>query len=322
GKEQFVHVRVVADERRRDGFGEAVVRRVRIFNREQIRPGEYAPATWELWEEQDKADAESERWARIVEPQPMSIGIIPLVAFVSGRREGTSWTISPPLKDAAELQVELFHQESALKNIDTLSGFPMLAGNGVHPPTTKTGEIAELATSPHTVLFAPPGPSGSGGTWSFIEPAGSSAQNLADRVKTTSAEIRELGRTPLTAQSGNVTVINSAVAAQKGNSAIQAWALMLVNTLENALEITGKWMRLEGYSPAVEIDTEFDLGIGLDDGFDKLLAMRQGGDISRDTLIAEAKRRGILEPGFDAETDLDQITNDLLDGGSATGLMP
>jgi hypothetical protein len=309
GKEQFVHARIHEPTRDRSGYGESTANRVRVMNREPLDGGGYAPATYEVFEEQQDRDGNSE-WVSVEGPAPISIGIIPLVPFIAGRRMGRSWRFHPPMQDAAFLQIEHFQQESALKHAKALTAFPMLAGNGVSPPIGENGKPAPVAVGPASVLFAPPNLNGSStGSWSFIEPSATSLRFLADDIKETGQALRELGRQPLTAQSGNLTVVTTAFAAQKGNAAIQAWALNLKDALENAFLITGLWLR-ETFEVEVKINTDFDLGMGDDDTFQHVLAMGTGDYplISREATISEAKRRNILSPEYDGDADLAMIT--------------
>ena len=302
GREQFIHARIHEPITERDGYGEKTVNRVRVLNREPLEGGGYGPATFEVFEEQKDGRTGRTEWVSI-EAGAISIGVIPLVPFITGRRIGGSWRLLPPMRDAAYLQIEHYQQESALKHIKSLTAFPMLAGNGVAPPMGDDGKPVAVPVGPQAVLYAPPGDSGAG-SWAFIEPGAASLKFLADDIAATARELRELGRQPLTAQSGNLTVITTAFAAQKGNSAIQAWALNLKDALEQAFVFTGMWLK-EQHSVEVHIDTEFDLGMGDDDTFAHVLAMRTGEEpmISRAAAIAEAKRRSILSPDYDPDAD-------------------
>lgn len=303
GKEQFIHARIHEPSSERAGYGEKTYNRVRVLNREPLDGGGYGPATYEVFEER-KDDKGAIEWVSTEGPAPISIGIIPLVPFISGRRMGQSWRFHPPMQDAAFLQVEHFQQESGLKHAKALTAFPMLAGNGVSPPIGDNGKPVTVAVGPGSVLFAPPSEKGSA-SWSFVEPSATSLRFLADDIKETGQALRELGRQPLTAQSGNLTVVTTAFAAQKGNAAIQAWALNLKDALENALLLTGMWLK-EAFEPEVLIDTDFDLGMGDDDTFEHVLKMSEGDYpiISREATISEAKRRNILSPEYDGEGDL------------------
>lgn len=316
GREQFVHVRLKEVSTSRtglNGWGEKTNKRVRIFNREPLGDGAYGPPTWELWELQEGKTG-SEEWVRIAEPQTMTLPEIPLVPFVTGRRKGSGWCVQPPMKDAADLQIELFQQESGLKNIKELVAFPMLTGNGVSPEIGDDGQAKPIQTGPHAVLYAPQeGSAGAAGFWTFIEPGAQSLEFLLKDIEATKRELRELGRQPLTAQSGNLTVVTTAFAAQKGNSAIQAWALNLKIALEQVFYFTGLWMKDTDPTAEVKIDTDFDLGFGDDDSFKHVVALRTAGDISREAELSEAKRRGILAAEYDADEDLEKINLDLED---------
>lgn len=302
GKEEFTHVRFLEPETTRDGWDEDTAERVRVLTRDALEGGGYAPARFEVWEKK-KQTAKGEEW-ELIEEGPISIGVIPLVPFITGRRKGMSWQFDPPMRDAADLQIEHYQQESALKHIKNLTAFPMLAGNGVTPQMGADNKPVRVPVGPHAVLYAPPTQEGARGAWEFIEPSAESLRFLADDIQNTARELRELGRQPLTAQSGNLTVVTTAVAAEKGNAAIQAWALNLKDALENALVFTAMWLK-SAAQPEVIVFTDFSLGYGDDDSFAHVLAMGTGDApvISRDAMIHEAKRRDILDADYDADAD-------------------
>ena len=312
-REEFVHVRLLEPEIEREGFGENAKSRVRILNRESLDGGGYGPATYEVVEEREGKDGKKE-WVSIEGPAPISIGIIPLVPFLTGRRIGTSWKLQPPMRDAADLQVEHYQQESALKYAKEMTSFPMLAGNGVTPAVGKDGKPQAVPVGPHAVLYAPMSSDGKHGVWQFIEPDATSLKFLAEDIKETARELRELGRQPLTAQSGNLTVVTTAFAAEKGNAAIQAWVLNLKDALENALRFTSMWLKKEESATEVMVDTDFDLGWGVEDTFGHVMVMKNTGTISRRAAITEAKRRSILSADYDAEEDEEFIEADLMPG--------
>lgn len=309
GTEQIIHARILETDTIREGFQEVARQRVRVLNREPLGGGQYAQPTVQLWELKVNAGG-LEEWMPLSEPIVLTVPIITLVPFICGRRKGTSWRIDPPMKNAAELQIEHFQQESGLKYARNLTAFPMLAGNGVSPPLDGKGQPAVLKVGPKSVLYAPPSGDGSHGTWSFIEPNASSLQFLASEVKETAKELREIGRQPLTAQSGNLTVVTTAFAAEKGNSAISAWVFLLKDALELALYYTSLWLGSTDEAKVV-IDTDFDLSIGEDDGFKELIDLRKNGDLSRDTLWAEAQRRGRLSSNFDPDEEEERLLEEM-----------
>jgi hypothetical protein len=307
GKEEFVHARFLETSVQRDGFAEVSKDRIRVLDREDLGNGRYGLATWTLYERQKGRDGK-ENWVVIQGPTALTVGFIPLVPFVTGKRQGSSWRVRPPMKDAADLQVDLYQQENGLKNAKTLTAFPMLAADGVDPPIGDDGNLAHLEVGPSTVLFGGAG-EGGGGSWKYVEPAATSLRFLADDIKDCIQQLRELGRQPLTAQSGNLTRITTAVAAEKANSAVQAWALNLQDALELAFLYTAAWLRITTPSVQVDINVDFDLSYGEDDTFGQVLLMGVGDAplISREAVLHEAKRRGILDKAFDPDADLEKL---------------
>lgn len=313
GVEIFTHARIKEDVMRRDGYGETTKKRVRVLNREPILDTDgnavaYQPATWTLFEEQSVENSPEKVWVPI-ENGDVTIGVIPLVPFTTGRRVGSGWTLAPSMQDCVDLQIELYQQESGLKNIKEATAFPMLSGDGVAPAMGPDNRPLPQAIGPKSVLYAPPREQGAVGKWNFIEPAATSLQFLAADIKETIQQLRELGRQPLTAQTGNLTVVTTAFAAQKGNSAIQAWALNLKDALETAFAITAKWLE-ETQEAEVHIDTDFDVGLNDDKDRDTLVAMRAAGDLSQRTLWAEMRRRAILSPDFEADDEEEALLNE------------
>lgn len=245
---------------------------------------------------------------------PVTIGVIPLVPFATGRRDGRTFRYFPAMRDAADLQVELYQAESGLKFAKILAAYPMLTGNGVKPEKDAQGQPIKLKVGPGRVLYAPPDGNGNIGSWAYIEPSASSLTFLANDIKETIQQLRELGRQPLTAQSGNLTVITAAAAAGKAKSAVGAWALALKDALENALVITCMFLAIRDgeYSPQVNVYTEFDQWTEGKD-LDALASARTSKDISQETYHSELKRRGVLSPEFDHDIERERLLAELPD---------
>lgn len=240
----------------------------------------------------------------------LAIDTIPFVPIITGRRNGRTWAFDPAMLDAADLQVDLYQQESALKYIGQLAGYPMLAGNGIKPPKDAKGNPEKLAVGPGRVLYSPADGNGNVGSWAYVEPGAQSMTFLASNIEATKQDLRELGRQPLTAQSGNLTVITTAVAAGKARTAVGAWALGLKDALENAFVITAKYLAIK-YDPVVDVFTDFDEFI---DGKDSetIIAAVNGKVISRKTARFELKRRNILSADFNEEAEQKELLKDIV----------
>lgn len=318
GREQVIHARLKEARKERDGFREETIEQIRVLDREKLDGGAYGPPTWSLWEKRKDEVTKRIDWVEVVPPTPYPIDEIPLVPFITGRRLG-GWCVNPPLRDVAELQIELYQQESGFKNVRELIGFPMLAGQGVTPPKTADGKPEPIMVGPRAVLYAPMSADGQAGAWEIIGPPAESMRVLMAEIEETKKELRELGRQPLTANSGNLTVVTTAFAAAKGNSAIQAWAIMCKMTIEELFRVSGLWFRTALAAPDVMIDTDFDTGPGDDDSFAHVFGLYTAGVISRSALIQEAKRRGILSEDYEEDEDAVAVLAAMADEGEEEG---
>lgn len=271
---------------------------VRIFERD-----DQGLVKWQLWDVSGD-DAVSRDLGEL------SIDIIPLIPFITGRRDGRGWNFYPAMQDAADLQITLYQNESALEYIKTLACYPMLAANGMKPAKDASGNPEKVAIGPARVLYGVPDGAGNHGEWRFIEPSANSMEFLQKNIDKTKQDLRELGRQPLTALSTQLTTVTTSIAAGKARSAVTAWALGLKDTLENALLISMKWQGID-YAPEVNVYTGFDNV--MDDGSDleALQTMRERGDLSQETFWFEMKRRKVLSPEFKADEEVSRILNEI-----------
>jgi hypothetical protein len=289
--------------------------KVRIF--ERVETGE---VTWRLYVKSDQPSLDGKTQFILEDEGNITIGVIPFVPFITGRRDGRSWRFFPAMRDAADLQIELYQQESGLKFAKTLTAYPMLAGNGITPPMEADGvTVKKIAVGPSRVLYAPPHASGTVGSWAYVEPNAQSLTFLAKDVEETIKQLRELGRQPLVATMG-ITVVQAGMAAGKAKSAVKAWGLGLKDALENALVITCLWMAISEvtYDPTVAVYLEFDEFLEGKD-LDALQAARAGKDISQLTYWEELKRRAVLSPEFDAGVEEQRLLDELPGDGEDTG---
>ena len=243
----------------------------------------------------------------------ISIGVIPLVPFITGRRDGRSWKVFPALQDAADLQVELYQQESGLKYAKVLTAYPMLAANGISPPKEADGKtVKKVSVGPNRILWSGMDTAtGRLGSWGYVEPSAMSLEFLAKDITSTIQNLRELGRQPLTASSSNITVITAAVAAGKAKSAVKAWAYALKDALEQALRMTAMFMGIrDQYDPVVHVFVDFDDWMEGED-IDALLTLSDKGKISDETLWEEMSRRGVFSTNFTATRERARLLGEL-----------
>jgi hypothetical protein len=284
--------------------------RVRVFERSDDNV-----VTWKLYRTVPTAQTIDD-YAIIEKEGTLSIKVIPLVPFITGRRDGNSWYFFPPMADAADLQVTLYQNETGLEYIKTLACYPMLAANGLKPPMSEDGKtVKKVSVGPMQVLYAPMDGNGKNGEWKFIEPTANSMEFLQKNIDKTKQDLRELGRQPLTALSSQLTTVTTSIAAGKGRSAVSAWALTLKDSLENALKISLMYMGNVDYDPEVNVYTGFDNVDGTDADIQELGSARERGDISRETYWGELKRRKVLSPEFNSVEEAKRLLSEVPSDG-------
>jgi hypothetical protein len=295
-------------------------KRVRVFKRDlRVTTGS---VTWELWEEQEVKDRSFEKeWVKI-DGDVLGIERIPLVPFITGMRQGASWVITPPLRDAIDLQIELYLAESGVKHLKNMSAYPMLSAAGVKAPKSADNKVEATVIGPMRVLYAEPDGTGQHGEWKFIEPSGESLRLLIQDCKEIEGSLRELMRQPLTVNSENLTVITTSVAAGKTKTLVGAWRLLLMDMLNEAFILTGKWMGME-FDSDVFVFKDFDEFLESKD-LPELAHVRDRGDISQRTYWKELVRRGLLSSDFNADKEeaalLAEVPPDPLTNGEDNAL--
>jgi hypothetical protein len=347
GEEVLLHVRFYEPAISRDGYGETVKERYRIFNRDIFTDDEgmeqAKPATWQVVEKQTD-DNGRVTWVEI-DAGEVSIKIIPMVPFIIGKRIGNGWAVEAPLAKLTDMQVDAFRQESNLRNVELLTCFPMLTANGVAQPMEVSpvpgapAKPAKIKVGPRAVLFAPQMPGGgSPGSWAYIEPSSESVNGLQARLEKKWDSMREIGMQPLAEAS--ITVITSANISVKAKSALQAYTLRLEDAFEQAFVVTALWLgKSAADAPGVDIYKDFGIEQQSDTAVNALIETNKNKELSGETLRAELRRRNILSDNFDekeeekrmdeeaanaveegdGEDDIDPVTGKALDAANDTG---
>lgn len=316
GQEKIVHARIREIFKVRDEWNEVTVERIRVLNRQPILDANenivgYEDATYQIWERKD-----NQAWG-IIQEGDIFIKEIALVPLIIGTRE-TGWLITADMTDCADLQLEYYEQENGLKNVKTLTAYPMLSASGVDPEIDpKTKRPVQVPVGPRAILYGGSPKPGStvGGDWKWIEFAGTSVNFLKEDLKELAKEIRELGRQPLTASSSNITKETSAFASAKGKSAIRRWAGSLKDAMENVLMYMAMWESVVA-EPEVTLNLDdIDEADG-DTGMSTVDVMYEKQVISKKTYREEAMRRNILSDNFDPDKEDEQIESEVPDDPS------
>lgn len=315
--EIITHARIIEDQMMLDGYLEVLVERVRVMEREVVgrdeagKPNAWGGASFKLWEKiMPPAGGQGPEVWKVVDEGIYTIGVIPLIPFITGERKTGSYEVIPPLRTLANLQVQEYNEESNLQNILDLTGFPMYACIGVAPPDEP------LVVGPRSVIWIPPPAQGPQGDFKAVEPAGTSIKIVFDKLMNTRTEMRDLGMQPLT--QSNLTVITTGQVAVKANSQAMAWVIRFIDALEQCWQLTADWLGDATFEPEVLVNKDFNAAMDDGTGFKAVTEMRKLKDISAEAHVNAAIRYGYLPDDFDFEADQEMVAKEAEDAMANT----
>lgn len=292
GEEVLTHVRIREMIVERVGFTSVTKQRIRVLE----------PGSVTLYELQSTR-RNKEKWV-IVDSYFTGIDFIPLVTFYS-EREGLMLSKSP-LLDLAHLNVEHFQSKSDQRAILTVTRFPMLALSG------GTDDEGELTVGPHKWLFTPDPQ----GKFYYVEHTGAAIEAGRQDLIDLEEQMALYGAQFLKKRPGSETATARAIDSADATSPLQDVTMQFIEAVNLALFYTALWLRLDD-GGKIEISTEFGMDSGVLGEIQLLAEMRRNRDISRNTVLSEARRRGILAETFDADSDAEFLESEALLLGDA-----
>lgn len=273
-----IHARIREVLTERDGFSEKTITQVRVLE----------PGIWQVWRANDK-----DEWS-IHEQGTTSLTYVPLVIWFTGERKGDH-EVKPPLKDLADLQMELYRALSREDEVLNFAGYPMLSGNGFHKPSEP------IVVGPRSVLYAPGG-EGVNTSWSFIQPDPANLAEIRAKIAAIQSDMHRLGMMPMVQKAGGISATATAVDTAKAHSVLQMWAITLKDALEQAFVIAEDY---RGRESKVEVQafTDFTADPFAQAPLTALREARKSGDISRRTYWQGLRRFDVLPADFDADQE-------------------
>ncbi len=286
GQEVLTHVRILETNVEQVGFAEEVIERIRVLE----------PGLFQIWEKQFlNTRSKKFKWV-IIEQGETGLDEIPLVTFYadrSGLMEG-----KPPLEDLAHLNIRHWQSTSDQINILTVSRFPMLAVSGA---TDQTGDT--MVIGPKQLL----GTKDANGRFYYVEHSGKAITAGREDLADLEEQMASYGAEFLKRKSGSQTATGRALDSSEAMSPLQDMVIRFTESMGDALNITAKWLNIEGGGGTVDIATDFSIS-GQDDAELKILfAARKNGDISRIDFLNELKVRAILSDDFDVTENITRL---------------
>jgi hypothetical protein len=286
GQPALTQIRIKDDQEEEDGeFGEVLKQRIRVIEPSQFR----------VFELQD------DEWA-LVDAGPMTLGKIPLATFY-GQREGFLLA-EPPLEELAWMNAAHWQSNSDQRQILHIARVPILFGAGLDGKK-------EYTIGSDYMIDAP-----LGSELKYVEHSGAAIASGRQDLVDIEERMRIMGVEPLMPKTGNVTATAKAIDSAAAHSQLQAMTIGLGDAIEQAFDFMADWANL-GEGGSVKVNDDFGLAFQDQVDLDTLIKARQAGDISRETLWAEMKRRNVLMDDFSPEEETERLE----DEGPALGLI-
>lgn len=305
GREVLDHVRIAESELVRDGWGEALVQRIRVLEL----------GTVEIWELKTSGK-DKDKWVS-VDSWETDLDYIPLVTFYTDR-QGLGLA-KPPLQDLAYMNVRHWQLEADLNNIVSVACFPMLAMSGVDSNETG-GEGGLMKLGPNQIL-ATRAPEGK---FYYVEHTGTAISTGMKQLGHTEEQMSAYGAQFLREKPGDLKATVRALDSAESLSQLQAITLTFRDAVETVLRIMGDWADVKEEA-SVDMSVDFGLNDPDESGWQAIEGARKRREISRSALLTEMQRRGWMADDYDADADkelLEAEAQDALDAAAKMDLDP
>jgi hypothetical protein len=271
---------------------------------EQIRVIE--PGTWQTFRKPD--DASKGDWV-LHKNGTNSLSKITIVPFYTERTG--FMTFKPPLEKLADTNVAHWQSQSDQRNILHVARVPILfmAGFESDDKIAIGASEAVRTTNPNAKM-------------EYVEHTGQAISAGDKDLDNLERQMEAMGLQLLVGKPGGQSATGEIRDDSKENSPLAMMARSLEDAIEQALGFMGEYIGL-GEDKGGEVEVNKDFGVASMRGdLQQLIAARQAGDISRETLWNEMQRRDYLGPAFDPETEASRLATEApaLDAGPGKGM--
>ena len=261
----------------------------------QIRTWERG-GIWQIWRKPSAAVNTPEQWVISSEGSADPVTEIPLVAIYFGRKTH-SLGAEPPLRDLADMNVEHWQSDSDQRHVLHVARVPVLVTKGL----MQDGKPQKVVIGVNRSLNLP-----ADGDAFYLEHTGRAIEAGEKDLQKIESRMAAMGISLLLAQRpGDMTATEKAIGKAAEESALQVMAKACKAGLEQAFAFMGAWVpeAVGGAMPVVTMNTEYDMVINDAAELQSIDNDRDRGDISRETMWEEKKRRGIYGKDFTTERE-------------------
>lgn len=281
GSTVLTQLRIAESSEVEDGkYGTKTVNRVRV----------YTPGAWELYEEVSGTYQMVDRGETT----------LPAIAFVPfyGRRIGFMRGVSP-LLDLAHQNVKHWQQQSDQDDSTRFARKRLLVASGVDKDkmNSATAGAGYMLSLPENASVA------------VVQGSAESVSVGRSELDALEAQMIQTGAELLTAKPGSRTATEAANDAEANKSDLQRIVESFEDALDQALQFTADWLGLPD-GGSVSLFKDFAAGSLSEASAQLLLSLQQGAVITKETLIREQQRRGILSPDLEPAAELEAVAQE------------
>lgn len=286
GEEILTHVRFRETTIERVGFEEIEIERIHVRE----------PGIWQIWKKEKIGSKEV--WKKEKEGTS-TLPFIPMTTFYASR---DGFMISkPPLMDLAYMNIAHWQSYSDQRNILSVARFPMLAASGVEDDagTVKVGPNQIQTTADPNARYY------------YVEHTGKAIEAGRNDLKDIEDHMASYGADFLRKRPTFQTATGRVLDQVDTLSPLQAMTLSFEDALENVLQDTAAWLKLED-GGCVKVKSDFGVTGYESADLSTLEQARKRRDISRKAYLAELRRRGTLSDDYNADEDFAEIESEIM----------
>lgn len=273
GKLMLTQLRISEVGEVEDGtYGTKPINRVRVLS----------PGAWELWQEAGKS-------YELLDSGTTSLNYIPFVPLY-GMRQGFM-VGKPPLSALADLNIKHWQQQSDQDDSARFARKRLLVFTGLtsDDPITIASDMAlRLPVNADAKVVQ--------GSAESVTVGRTELEALEQQMIQTGAEL-------LVATPGQRTATEASNDAEANKSSLQRIVENFEDAMDQALQFTADWLKA-GSSGTVSLFKDFAAATLTDASAQLVVTMGQAGQITKETVLKEMQRRGVLSPDLDVDAEV------------------
>lgn len=222
---------------------------------------------------------------------------VPVVPYIAASDVGTGYYVESPMLDLADLSIRLWNSQAEQDNCLHIARCPILFARGWRP-TTENQNI--VVTSMHAYCSDE-----ANASLQWVEHSGSALNTGKDDIETLKREIQAVGLKPLlNTDGGSRTATEVESDEARATSPLRNMADNAQDMIENVLKYMAIWSGKED-GPSIALNSNFELAAYDANAITTLISMKGEGLVTKQTILKEAQRRGLISDDVDIVRELE-----------------